>query len=210
MIVFSWCCWKSGRMDHWLWNKNTVFVFVWNASRGICTRCLYVLHWRFFCKEYGLFIQLYACKWVIIQSFMLEVRWFLFLSFTWQSYVSAHPRTVLLDPLPAMTQLLDRFASYRIMSKLQSSLRGEMQLQSVYCSSLLLEGINACLSYYILFNRLVHLQSSLPRGPQCQWPVIHSAGCDEPRHKLSSQSVHSLSICVLLVLYGFHSYISTS
>ncbi|XP_044057243.1 inositol-tetrakisphosphate 1-kinase-like isoform X2 [Siniperca chuatsi] len=40
-----------------------------------------------------------------------------------QSYVSAHPSTVLLDPLPAMTQLLDRFASYRIMSKLHSSLQ---------------------------------------------------------------------------------------
>ncbi|CAJ1066173.1 inositol-tetrakisphosphate 1-kinase-like [Xyrichtys novacula] len=40
-----------------------------------------------------------------------------------QSYVSAHPSTVLLDPLPAMTQLLDRFASYRIMSKLRNSLR---------------------------------------------------------------------------------------
>ncbi|XP_032365499.1 inositol-tetrakisphosphate 1-kinase [Etheostoma spectabile] len=40
-----------------------------------------------------------------------------------QSYVSAHPSTVLLDPLPAMTQLLDRFASYRIMSKLHKSLR---------------------------------------------------------------------------------------
>ncbi|XP_042342255.1 inositol-tetrakisphosphate 1-kinase-like isoform X2 [Plectropomus leopardus] len=40
-----------------------------------------------------------------------------------ESYVSAHPRTVLLDPLPAMTQLLDRFASYRIMSKLHSSLQ---------------------------------------------------------------------------------------
>ncbi|KAG8002232.1 Inositol-tetrakisphosphate 1-kinase [Nibea albiflora] len=40
-----------------------------------------------------------------------------------QSYVSAHPSTVLLDPLPAMTQLLDRFASYRIMSKLHNSLR---------------------------------------------------------------------------------------
>lgn len=40
-----------------------------------------------------------------------------------QSYVSAHPRTVLLDPLPAMTQLLDRFASYRIMSKLHNSLQ---------------------------------------------------------------------------------------
>uniref|UniRef100_A0A8D0A8E0 Inositol-tetrakisphosphate 1-kinase n=1 Tax=Sander lucioperca TaxID=283035 RepID=A0A8D0A8E0_SANLU len=39
-----------------------------------------------------------------------------------QSYVSAHPSTVLLDPLPAMTQLLDRFASYRIMSKLHNSL----------------------------------------------------------------------------------------
>ncbi|XP_051813793.1 inositol-tetrakisphosphate 1-kinase-like [Acanthochromis polyacanthus] len=40
-----------------------------------------------------------------------------------QSYVSTHPSTILLDPLPAMTQLLDRFASYRIMSKLHNSLR---------------------------------------------------------------------------------------
>ncbi|TWW76708.1 inositol-tetrakisphosphate 1-kinase-like isoform X2 [Takifugu flavidus] len=40
-----------------------------------------------------------------------------------QSYISAHPRTVLLDPLPAMTQLLDRFASYQIMTKLHNSLR---------------------------------------------------------------------------------------
>ncbi|XP_034405187.1 inositol-tetrakisphosphate 1-kinase-like isoform X2 [Cyclopterus lumpus] len=40
-----------------------------------------------------------------------------------QSYVSAHPATVLLDPLPAMTRLLDRFASYRIMSELRESLR---------------------------------------------------------------------------------------
>lgn len=53
------------------------------------------------------------------------------LSFTLQSYVCAHPSTVLLDPLPAMTQLLDRFASYRIMSKLQYSLRGELRLHSV-------------------------------------------------------------------------------
>ncbi|KAJ8403773.1 hypothetical protein AAFF_G00346410 [Aldrovandia affinis] len=40
-----------------------------------------------------------------------------------QEYVSMHPLTVLLDPLPAMTQLLDRFASYHIMNKLQNSLR---------------------------------------------------------------------------------------
>uniref|UniRef100_A0A673AZJ3 Inositol-tetrakisphosphate 1-kinase n=1 Tax=Sphaeramia orbicularis TaxID=375764 RepID=A0A673AZJ3_9TELE len=40
-----------------------------------------------------------------------------------QSYVSAHPSTVIVDPLPAMTQLLDRFASYRLMSKLHNSLR---------------------------------------------------------------------------------------
>nr|XP_043887576.1 inositol-tetrakisphosphate 1-kinase-like isoform X2 [Solea senegalensis] len=40
-----------------------------------------------------------------------------------QSYVSTHPDTILLDPLPAMSQLLDRFASYRIMSKLHNSLR---------------------------------------------------------------------------------------
>ncbi|XP_039880251.1 inositol-tetrakisphosphate 1-kinase-like isoform X4 [Simochromis diagramma] len=40
-----------------------------------------------------------------------------------QSYVSAHPDTVLLDPLPAMAKLLDRFVSGRIMSQLNSSLR---------------------------------------------------------------------------------------
>ncbi|XP_068441949.1 inositol-tetrakisphosphate 1-kinase-like [Clinocottus analis] len=40
-----------------------------------------------------------------------------------QSYVSAHPATVLLDPLPAMTQLLDRFASCQIMCKLHKLLR---------------------------------------------------------------------------------------
>nr|XP_029529978.1 inositol-tetrakisphosphate 1-kinase-like [Oncorhynchus nerka] len=40
-----------------------------------------------------------------------------------QGYVSTHPHTVLLDPLPAMSQLLDRFVSYRIMSQLQNSLR---------------------------------------------------------------------------------------
>lgn len=40
-----------------------------------------------------------------------------------QNYIAAHPNTVILDPLPAMTQLLDRFASYRIMSKLHNSLR---------------------------------------------------------------------------------------
>ncbi|XP_051934998.1 inositol-tetrakisphosphate 1-kinase-like isoform X4 [Hippocampus zosterae] len=40
-----------------------------------------------------------------------------------ESYVSAHSRIVLLDPLAAMTQILDRFTSYRIMSKLHNSLR---------------------------------------------------------------------------------------
>uniref|UniRef100_A0A4W5R5J4 Inositol-tetrakisphosphate 1-kinase n=1 Tax=Hucho hucho TaxID=62062 RepID=A0A4W5R5J4_9TELE len=44
-----------------------------------------------------------------------------------QGYVSTHPHTVLLDPLPAMSQLLDRFASYRIMSQLHNSLRGTVQ-----------------------------------------------------------------------------------
>ncbi|KAK5868287.1 hypothetical protein PBY51_009315 [Eleginops maclovinus] len=40
-----------------------------------------------------------------------------------QSFVSDNPSTVLLDPLPAMTQLLDRFVSYRIMSELHNSLQ---------------------------------------------------------------------------------------
>ncbi|KAM9318466.1 inositol-tetrakisphosphate 1-kinase-like [Pholidichthys leucotaenia] len=40
-----------------------------------------------------------------------------------QSYVSSRPNTILLDPLPAVAQLLDRFTSYRIMSNLHSSLQ---------------------------------------------------------------------------------------
>ena len=86
---------------------------------------------RLFWEERWFCMSLYACS--FIQSYMLEVRRILRLSFTLQSYVSAHPSTVLLDPLPAMTQLLDRFASYRIMSKLHNSIRGELQLFSVYC-----------------------------------------------------------------------------
>ncbi|XP_023689216.2 inositol-tetrakisphosphate 1-kinase-like [Paramormyrops kingsleyae] len=40
-----------------------------------------------------------------------------------QEYVFLHPQTILLDPLPAMTKLLDRFASYCIMNTLQNSMR---------------------------------------------------------------------------------------
>uniref|UniRef100_A0A3B4Z1M5 Inositol-tetrakisphosphate 1-kinase-like n=1 Tax=Stegastes partitus TaxID=144197 RepID=A0A3B4Z1M5_9TELE len=57
-----------------------------------------------------------------------------------------HPSTILLDPLPAMTQLLDRFASYRIMSELHNSLRGDLQLHgvtSVACSLI----ITTCLLF---------------------------------------------------------------
>ncbi|XP_063060528.1 inositol-tetrakisphosphate 1-kinase-like [Engraulis encrasicolus] len=42
-----------------------------------------------------------------------------------QNYISAHPQTVLLDPLPAMSKLLDRFASYHIMSQLQDRIKGK-------------------------------------------------------------------------------------
>lgn len=93
-------------------------------------------------------------------------RWqsILSLLITFQSYVSSHTRTVLLDPLPAMTQLLDRFASYRIMSKLHSSLRGLRRSPNrvVYCFR----------------RRYWHLSSllCLPDGRICSPPYleIHS------------------------------------
>lgn len=68
------------------------------------------------------------CKYVTIQ---ICYRNGFLSSATLQSYISAHPRTVLLDPLPAMTQLLDRFASYQIMTKLHNSLRGQPKWPSV-------------------------------------------------------------------------------
>lgn len=52
--------------------------------------------------------------------------------FLFQDYISAHPETVLLDPLPAMTQLLDRFASYRIINQLQHTLKGLTVTQLCY------------------------------------------------------------------------------
>lgn len=128
------------------------------------------------------------------------------LSVTLQSYVSSHPSTVLLDPLPAMTQLLDRFASCRIMSKLHNSLRGEMQFYSpntVVC--FLIIDFNTCLLYFNMFNRLAYLQSSLPRNLHTQWPVIHSTGGDGAGPELPSQSVHSLSVaihsCTLVIIF---------
>ncbi|MGH0153094.1 UNVERIFIED_CONTAM: hypothetical protein FKN15_023315 [Acipenser sinensis] len=42
-----------------------------------------------------------------------------------EGYTAGHPHTVLLDPLPAMRRLLDRFASYRIMEGLQTAIPGE-------------------------------------------------------------------------------------
>uniref|UniRef100_A0A8C5DYI4 Inositol-tetrakisphosphate 1-kinase-like n=1 Tax=Gouania willdenowi TaxID=441366 RepID=A0A8C5DYI4_GOUWI len=47
-------------------------------------------------------------------------------NFQVNSYVSTHPSTILVDPLPAMSQLLDRFTSYRIMSQLHKSLRDRL------------------------------------------------------------------------------------
>lgn len=80
----------------------------------------------------GFFFRRNYCSCTLVSE-QLTVKWFLHLSLTLQSYVSDHPSIVLLDPLPAMTQLLDRFASYRIMTKLHNSLRGELQCHSVYC-----------------------------------------------------------------------------
>ncbi|XP_055519572.1 inositol-tetrakisphosphate 1-kinase-like [Leucoraja erinacea] len=37
-----------------------------------------------------------------------------------QDYVDSHPRTILLDPLPAMHRLSDRFQSYKLIQQLQS------------------------------------------------------------------------------------------
>ncbi|XP_072919968.1 inositol-tetrakisphosphate 1-kinase-like isoform X1 [Hemitrygon akajei] len=41
-----------------------------------------------------------------------------------QDYVDSHPRTILLDPLPAMQRLADRFQSYKLIQELQSMDQG--------------------------------------------------------------------------------------
>ena len=46
-----------------------------------------------------------------------------------QEYIDAHPETVILDPLPAIRTLLDRFKSYKLIHKLEESMKG-MYLRS--------------------------------------------------------------------------------
>ncbi|XP_059841138.1 inositol-tetrakisphosphate 1-kinase-like isoform X3 [Hypanus sabinus] len=41
-----------------------------------------------------------------------------------QDYVDSHPQTILLDPLPAMQRLADRFQSYKLIQELQSMDQG--------------------------------------------------------------------------------------
>ncbi|KAI4793460.1 hypothetical protein KUCAC02_032716 [Chaenocephalus aceratus] len=79
-----------------------------------------------------------------------------------QSFVSDNPSTVLLDPLPAMTRLLDRFASYRIMSKLHNSLRDWR-----VCSPPYLEVQSA--------DDLINNTSSLSLTPVCKTRVAHGS-----------------------------------
>lgn len=94
--------------------------YLWHNIRLIYVNMLYVL------IEFIRLLNILTDQQVVFS--------FVFFPFTSQSYVSAHPSIVLLDPLPAMTQLLDRFASYRIMTKLHNSLRGKLQRHDVDAS----------------------------------------------------------------------------
>ncbi|TRY57037.1 hypothetical protein DNTS_023941 [Danionella cerebrum] len=42
-----------------------------------------------------------------------------------QDYIDAHPETVILDPLPAIRTLLDRFKSYKLIHKLEDSMQDD-------------------------------------------------------------------------------------
>ncbi|XP_066533437.1 inositol-tetrakisphosphate 1-kinase [Hoplias malabaricus] len=42
-----------------------------------------------------------------------------------QEYIDAHPETVILDPLPAIRTLLDRFKSYKLIHKIEESMKDE-------------------------------------------------------------------------------------
>ncbi|XP_017538319.1 inositol-tetrakisphosphate 1-kinase [Pygocentrus nattereri] len=42
-----------------------------------------------------------------------------------QEYIDAHPETVILDPLPAIRTLLDRFKSYKLIHKLEESMKDD-------------------------------------------------------------------------------------
>lgn len=41
-----------------------------------------------------------------------------------QEYIDAHPETVILDPFPAIRTLLDRFESYKLIHKIEESMKG--------------------------------------------------------------------------------------
>ncbi|KAK6470697.1 inositol-tetrakisphosphate 1-kinase-like isoform X1 [Huso huso] len=87
-----------------------------------------------------------------------------------EGYTAGHPRTVLLDPLPAMRRLLDRFASYRIMEGLQTAIPGEW-----VCSPPYME-IN---SMELSEKQLDRAQRSLPFPIICKTRVAHGSSSHE-------------------------------
>ncbi|RXM97908.1 Inositol-tetrakisphosphate 1-kinase [Acipenser ruthenus] len=89
-----------------------------------------------------------------------------------ERYTAGHPHTVLLDPLPAMRRLLDRFASYRIMEGLQTAIPGEW-----ICSPPYME-IN---STELSEKQLDRAQRSLPFPIICKTRVAHGSSS----HKMS-------------------------
>ncbi|XP_043918929.1 inositol-tetrakisphosphate 1-kinase-like [Protopterus annectens] len=85
-----------------------------------------------------------------------------------QEYMAAHPNTVLLDPLPAMKKLLDRFQSYKLIHSLQALCPGDSicSLPYVEINSSDYEELQKCLrESYLTFpiickTRVAHGESS--------------------------------------------------
>ncbi|MGH0169618.1 UNVERIFIED_CONTAM: hypothetical protein FKN15_056652 [Acipenser sinensis] len=82
-----------------------------------------------------------------------------------EGYTAGHPHTVLLDPLPAMRRLLDRFASYRIMEGLQTAIPGETHTSTLHTPLSLSSPLLSSLPLYLSTNLSLLSQVSGSAAP---------------------------------------------
>ncbi|XP_041092193.1 inositol-tetrakisphosphate 1-kinase-like [Polyodon spathula] len=119
-----------------------------------------------------------------------------------EGYTAEHPHTVLLDPLPAMRRLLDRFASYRIMERLQTAIPGDwvcsppyMKINSMELSEEQLDRVQCSLPFPV--SELVCIPMALIFGPAGLWDA-------RPPCVLQSFINHSAVLHKVFVVGGAH------
>ncbi|KAM4687141.1 LOW QUALITY PROTEIN: inositol-tetrakisphosphate 1-kinase-like [Rhinophrynus dorsalis] len=83
-----------------------------------------------------------------------------------QVYLETHPHTILMDPLPALHMLLDRFQSYRLLRSLESNSQGVSAIFSPPCVELVTKHCDIGTAVRTSLNFPIICKTRLAHGPR--------------------------------------------